>query len=288
MIQQFIVLAILFFQIHSIEGEKKYAFRYAIDNAPAPDKIETGGEDAFYANDIVLSVADGVGGWAEHGIDSALYSKKLTANVEQYFKETPEPFISNPKELLIKAATENKEMGTSTLVIAVLDPVSGALRTSYIGDSGYIIVRKNIETGKFEIFFRSKEQQHKFNFPFQIGAYGDKPTKAKSLSHELKYDDLVIVATDGLFDNLFNSRILKIVEENRGESVREIADSLTNTAFKLSINEKYKSPFAVGARKAGFYYIGGKSDDITVIVGKIVKPEEAGVEEHSDSLTSSH
>jgi len=250
--------------------------------------VEKGGEDAFYANEVLFTVADGVGGWAQHGIDPALYSKKLAVNIEEYFKESPETFIANPKDLLVKAAQNNKEMGTSTLAIVILDQKSGILRTSYIGDSRYIIIRQNHDSGKFEIVYRSKEQQHKFNFPFQIGAYGDTPTKAKAFSHELKYDDIVIVATDGLFDNLFNSRILKIVEEHRGESVREIVDTLTNTAFKLSINEKYKSPFAVGARKAGFYYVGGKSDDITVIVGKVVRPEEGGVEEHSDSLTSSH
>jgi protein phosphatase PTC7 len=282
------LVTILFSHSLSLAEDKKFAFRYAVDNAPAPDKVEKGGEDAFYANELVLTVADGVGGWAQHGIDPSLYSRRLAANIEQFFKESPEAFIANPKDLLIKAAQNNKEMGTSTLVVAILDPSSGVLRTSYVGDSSYIIIRKNYDSGKFEIVYRSKEQQHKFNFPFQIGAYGDAPTTAKTFTHELKYDDIVIVATDGIFDNLFNSRILKIVEEHKGESVREIADSLANTAFKLSINEKYKSPFAVGARKAGFYYLGGKSDDITVVVGKVVRPEEGGVEEHSDSLTSSH
>lgn len=32
-------------------------------NYPHPDKIKTGGEDAFYSDEDLLIVADGVGGW---------------------------------------------------------------------------------------------------------------------------------------------------------------------------------------------------------------------------------
>ena len=44
---------------------------------PHPAKIEKNGEDAYHADSQLLSVADGVGGWANYGIDPALYSKKL-------------------------------------------------------------------------------------------------------------------------------------------------------------------------------------------------------------------
>ena len=44
---------------------------------PHPDKIEKNGEDAYYADEQILSVADGVGGWAKYGVDPALYSRKL-------------------------------------------------------------------------------------------------------------------------------------------------------------------------------------------------------------------
>ena len=52
-----------------------------------------------------------------------------------------------------------------------------------------------------------------------------------------------------------------------------IARALADLAFKLSLNEKYRSPFAVEAKKAKLYYLGGKSDDITVIVGKVIGPD---------------
>jgi protein phosphatase PTC7 len=40
-------------------------------------KKHKGGEDAACINDNLICVADGVGGWAESGVDPAIYSKKL-------------------------------------------------------------------------------------------------------------------------------------------------------------------------------------------------------------------
>lgn len=46
---------------------------------PHPEKIAKGGEDACFANEYILSAADGVGGWADSGVDPAIYSRKLIA-----------------------------------------------------------------------------------------------------------------------------------------------------------------------------------------------------------------
>jgi protein phosphatase PTC7 len=44
---------------------------------PHHQKKHKGGEDACALADNMLAVADGVGGWAESGIDPAIYSKRL-------------------------------------------------------------------------------------------------------------------------------------------------------------------------------------------------------------------
>lgn len=48
---------------------------------PHPQKRDKGGEDAYFVSDDgqVLGVADGVGGWAQSGVDPGLYSKRLMA-----------------------------------------------------------------------------------------------------------------------------------------------------------------------------------------------------------------
>jgi len=44
---------------------------------PHADKKYKGGEDALSMTRNLLAVADGVGGWANSGIDPARYSRKL-------------------------------------------------------------------------------------------------------------------------------------------------------------------------------------------------------------------
>lgn len=46
--------------------------------------------------------------------------------------------------------------------------------------------------------------------------------------------------------------------------------TLAETAFKWSLNNTYNSPFAKKAKRSAIKFLGGKSDDITVIVAKIV------------------
>ncbi len=45
---------------------------------PHPDKVETGGEDAFFVSSHgqgAFGVADGVGGWNMEGVDPSRYSR---------------------------------------------------------------------------------------------------------------------------------------------------------------------------------------------------------------------
>lgn len=66
-------------------------------------------------------------------------------------------------------------MGSSTCVIACLDKAKPLLYTVNLGDSGYMLLRKS----GFDLVqvFKSKEQTHSFNFPFQVGTGGDDPAK---------------------------------------------------------------------------------------------------------------
>ena len=46
---------------------------------------------------------------------------------------------------------------------------------------------------------------------------------------------------------------------------------MANKAYILGKDRNYMSPFARGAMKCGKRYLGGKEDDITVIVTQIVR-----------------
>jgi protein phosphatase PTC7 len=55
----------------------KNRFKAGVYINPHYAKRHKGGEDAACLSENMLSVADGVGGWAESGIDPAIYSKRL-------------------------------------------------------------------------------------------------------------------------------------------------------------------------------------------------------------------
>ena len=53
----------------------------------------------------VIAVADGVGGWAESGIDPAIFSKKLCKNIDELISRQADKYIETPKTLLIEAVS---------------------------------------------------------------------------------------------------------------------------------------------------------------------------------------
>jgi len=91
--------------------------------------------------------------------------------------------------------------------------------------------------------------------------------------------DIVVIATDGVLDNLFNEDILQCIRKSRStttDSLDNLAAStcIAKTAEMLSFNKSYDSPFAVNAREANRNHPGGKPDDITVIVAEVTTRED--------------
>lgn len=68
---------------------------------PHPEKAYKGGEDAMYTSDNVLVVADGVGGWADQGVDPGLYSKKLCQIIGQKVEKSLITYVDNPQKLIV-------------------------------------------------------------------------------------------------------------------------------------------------------------------------------------------
>ena len=88
---------------------------------PHQSKKHKGGEDAATVLDHFLAAADGVGGWAESGVDPAIYSRKLCANLEEGALKADERALMKPKDILVDAVMENHEMGSATCVVLSLD-----------------------------------------------------------------------------------------------------------------------------------------------------------------------
>ena len=97
----------------------------------------------------------------------------------------------------------------------------GTLNATVLGDSGFMVLAPG-GTGGWTVRYtcdkeRVEEQQHYFNCPFQLGTLGggemNTPADAFHASVALEKDDVVIVATDGLFDTLFDEDIVKMFNE---------------------------------------------------------------------------
>lgn len=181
------------------------------------------------------------------------------------------------KSSLVEAVKNTKSMGSSTIVLLLLNQETKKLHATYVGDSLYMILRYNEETKLFEYYYKSNEQQHKFNQPFQVGTNGDSPNLAIIESHDIQDKDIVIVASDGLWDNLYDENILSIINDKakglEGTLIdcTEAASFLATMAEKYSLDLNYDSPFSKKARAKGYEYYGGKEDDITIVITQMNK-----------------
>ncbi|KAH6845336.1 phosphatase 2C-like domain-containing protein [Chaetomium sp. MPI-CAGE-AT-0009] len=321
-----------------------HVFQFNPYNRVQPPKAGRGkasrpesGQDAFFVSrlgavpgEVALGVADGVGGWMDSGVDPADFShafcdymassavaatattggtgKPLTAR--QLMQKGYEAVCHDPA---IKA-------GGSTAVVGLLT-AEGLLEVANLGDSGFILLRLN------GVHACSEPQTHAFNTPYQLSVvppsmllraakFGgaqlmDQPRDAEVTRLRLRHGDVLVLASDGLWDNLFNQDVLRIVSRTmaqagawasteRGVQVAAdlgpytsmgetdtpasshptlqsmLATQLVSAAKSASVNRKLDGPFAKEVKKYYPHEVwhGGKEDDICTVV-VVVSEEEA-------------
>ncbi|CAF1319244.1 unnamed protein product, partial [Didymodactylos carnosus] len=143
--------------------------------------------------------------------------------------------------------------GSSTACLVGVDCSTARLYSVNIGDSGYVILRDGT------VLYRSRSQKMNGDCPRQLDVYpwtaalkqkGLNYTQISSLdaicqSFQLIQDDIIILSTDGLFDNVHDHMIEMIVANCR--SLSHAAEQLVNRAVR-------------------FY---SKPDDILVIIARL-------------------
>jgi protein phosphatase PTC7 len=222
---------------------------------------------------MVLAVADGVGGWASHDVNPGLYSGLLTKQVVELGTKNPSASL----EEIVHRANWNaaeKHLGSATCTALKLTGPN-EITTLNVGDSGYSIHRKVDD--RLTLVFASEVGQKRFNFPHQLGGkYGDNVEDvAVEMTHTLEANDIIVVYSDGVSDNIFPVEFHDCLDSAMGDedtvqSFGLAADCIARKAYFLGKDKAFNSPFAQGARKAGWKnYRGGKHDDITVVVAQI-------------------
>lgn len=236
----------------------------AVTESPHPDKAHRGGEDASFIAPQAFGIFDGVGAWSEMGINAGIYAKALAAHVKKYVLKNGPCCI---QEGLHSAAAHVTAEGSSTACVASLR--RNALKGVNVGDSGLVVIRDR------QIVFRTISRSHGFNYPYQL-AYKDADRVEDGLQFEfdMRAGDIIIAATDGLWDNVSYRKILCFLLDNVPtckkkrdlHTAQRVSLQLALYAKSKAKKTKGNTPFARAAKQAGVSHTGGKMDDTTVVI----------------------
>ena len=237
-------------------------------NLPRDDKVSDGGDDAwFVTNSIVnaMGVADGVGSWRRYGINAGKCARCVMRVAKEYFIQGGEVV----SESLLEADNTCREQGSTTALVAHLND-DNTLNISQVGDSNLIVIREN------RVVFQTQSGTHSRDAPFAMGL-GSKDNFNKvcvDYTFFCQSGDIIIMGTDGLWDNLYPVQIIDILKTTQLKSPTRMAKVLLSIAYEKSEDEEIWSPYSQTAYEAGDIYDtldlsvweGGKPDDITIVV----------------------
>lgn len=260
---------------------------------PHPEKLTRGGEDALFVGRGCAGVADGVGGWADLGVDPGIYSREfMKATADAIATLSAVDPDGKPLAVLhhAHAHATRTSRGSTTACFAYLEEDGASLKVANLGDSAVFVIRQG------KLAFKTPAQQHEFNFPFQLGSgASDTADMADVYDVAVRAGDIIVLGTDGLTDNVYDDVIVSMAWDAavEGKTPDDIAQLLTLNAKLESLSTTSDSPFARQAREAGRNYPGGKPDDITVVVCFCLprhettqEHERAGGEDESSSPRS--
>jgi protein phosphatase PTC7 len=312
--------------------------KYGANKIPKRKNRPDSGQDAFFVaqvsgtavsnphTTVAFGIADGVGGWASSGVDPADFSHGLCSYMARIAVAWPHAEQQDLKardlmEMGFQAVIDDPFVpaGGSTACVAIAR-TDGSLEVANLGDSGYVQLRAN------GVHHYSDPQTHAFNTPYQLSIIppkvlaqsaifggtplSDLPKDSTVAHHCMKHGDVILLATDGVWDNLYPQDVLRIVSKNMTtsgawESISDqgivstsrldyltepggvegidedttlqglLAVEVAGAAKQASLNTKFDGPFAREVQK--YYpeddYHGGKIDDICVVVVVVVVEE---------------
>lgn len=254
------------------------------------------GEDDFMMTKrgefSLLAVADGVGSWSTYNVDPKIFVTELMDTIKHFYRTInhignqhdhqgnlllKNTVISSMNSVKEKSNTRKELLvGSCTLAVLSLNLRTLHLNSYLIGDVGFVIIRNA------KILYKSQDQMKGFNFPYQLGLdnTADSPTDGILKYFKLQPKDIIVIGSDGLFDNVFDRKILKIVnsqtriidripnKEIYSRVARSIAKILSARAKMNGETEGHiKTPFSKEVEKQFQEpYFGGKNDDTTIMV----------------------
>ncbi|KAL7578064.1 hypothetical protein ACA910_014999 [Epithemia clementina (nom. ined.)] len=301
---------------------------YFVTSVTLPDA-----EDKNLRKFTYVGVADGVGSWREYGVDPRQFSHRLMEECQNILyeasrngQEEGDKFrqVISPAQIMGQAYERVKAhnvIGSTTCLIGLLDGLRHQLHFSNLGDCGLIVLRhidsdvagslkrerripRTDRKSDMQVAFVSQQQLYSFNHPYQLGWTGDPVSYKESKSFKLPREsctssvhvrrgDIILMATDGLFDNVELDDITALAlewEQQHGfvragdvsqrerrwamgnslslqsqEHIADLCHALADRARENSMNPQLDSPFAILAKENDVMWSGGMPDDVTVV-----------------------
>jgi len=271
--------------IQQLETDSKETgeFDVGVWMKPRDSKQSYGGDDTYFISKSgkVFGIFDGVGS----SFNARQYSYALMSGCKNAAENEG---IVDPLKILEygyeSAKVDGGEDGSSTAIIISIDKRFHLLAIN-LGDCKFIVLRPTNKIhprqklNQFSIVEESRElYDPRVTYcapvpcPLQLNNYvmyeTDKPSDGETYEFSLIPDDIIIMASDGFFDNLFEKDIITLINKIFTKSSQTIAKKLVEAAYKKSISKK-PTPFSNSLGKKLGLPAGGKQDDITVIVMKI-------------------
>ena len=232
---------------------------------PHPSKVRWGGEDAVFCKGNTFGVFDGVSG-ADKAEGLPLYSKMLAKQMTQLVGDGIGLTVKDMQNQLLAAAeiADAQATGASTAVVASITD-DGFLRAINLGDSSCIVIRGD------KVVQQTSEIVHYFDCPYQLSEISpDRPRDARKMNFELVRGDIILMASDGIFDNLSKDEIVELAKS--APKANTVAKKVSERSRKVSLDSQAETPYASQAKKNGDPDFrdgrGGKVDDISCVVVK--------------------
>mmetsp|Transcript_4285 Transcript_4285/g.9979 ORF Transcript_4285/g.9979 Transcript_4285/m.9979 type:complete len:406 (-) Transcript_4285:44-1261(-) len=280
-----------------------------------PAKVRMGYKDAdaTLTSPMLLGVCDGVSQLEEFGMDPSELPNELLKVCEELammqlmpdnLNKPSKDAYKGPISLLKEAYEETESMGSTTVLLAALDNstrIHGKLHPMIavlsIGDCELLMLRRtNGRQNALEAVFHTEMQRIDFNVqtPLQLARVDGRIDEDFDESIALEviekgsavhcvsaYEgDVLVMGSDGVFDNLFLDEIVEICNEfirppTRQDFVPIPPGMLSQVAERIVRASHAKSDAKRGQFMDTPIGKGGKVDDTSVVVAEIVEWTDA-------------
>lgn len=271
--------------------------------------------DATLVSPMLVGIADGVSQIEEFGIDASELPNELLGAIEELAVgqllpdkvARPQDQYRGPINMLKEAYESTESMGSTTLLMAIMDnssQIHGKLHPMIavcsVGDCEMLILRRN-QFNRLEPIFHTEMQRVDGNAqsPLQIARVDDSidPEFDESIAVEVIErgsavhcvsafeGDIVVLGSDGVFDNLFIEEIVTIADDMlrtpynacRERKFVPAERALLGRIARAVVEEAHNKtqPDAYGHYPRCPIGRGGKVDDTSCLVGEVVEWTDA-------------